>query len=608
MSKRLISLTVLLSASILSSLALCEWAAASGDLAPLGQKPARTVVVDGQSEQIIEVKFEDQSGIRLRDGQWTGGFAELMVDLNGVVAAFDGRIRRTFSQSEEWLDAYRTSGEQKSGKRLHDLNLFFCVDLPEGGLSGELCDMLNSFAVVELAYPVSLPHDPSLPAVAPAVPMAAAALGMMPVSPDFTNNQGYRGAAPTGVDAVYGNTFSGGKGVGITVIDCETGWTDDHEDLINKAHGNFVGYTPAPYPWNHGTSVLGEIVGEDNGFGVLGLATEPEIKLSTHSPVGGTTNIPGAIMNAAAVAGAGDVIVVEIQCYNGPPAPHPCEYEASTFATIQTATANGVHVIAAAGSGNNNLDSSAYGGAFDLSVRDSGSIIVGASDGASLNKADFSNYGNRLTSHGWGYYVTSSGYGDLYYLPSNPDRTAYTSTFSGTSSATPIVTGAALSVIGTHREAFNFDIDPTALRTLMKDTGTPQGTGGTIGTRPNIRAAVRAMGIPEIAVTGNLIPGGSVTVTSYGTPGDTVGLFWSAGLAPTPFHHGRAGYLFLDMTTMVWLFSNGTIGGAGTHSMTYSIPPNPALSGFVSHCQGYQLFQSGPGWGSLSNVVSWTVQ
>ena len=602
-----ISLTALLSAGVLSSLALCGQSTAAGELAPLGQKPIKTVVVEGQSDRIVEIKFEDQTGFRLRDGLWTGGSAELMNDLNAVVAAFDGEIRRTFSQSEEWLDAYRASGEQKGGKRLHDLNLFYCVDLPQGGLVGELCDTLNSFQVVELAYPISLPFDPSLPA-AQAIPLAAMSLGLLPVSPDFTSSQQYRGPAPTGVDAEYGNTFSGGKGVGITVIDCETGWTDDHEDLVNKAQGNFVGYTPAPYPWNHGTAVLGEILGEDNGFGVLGLATDVEVKMSTHSPVGGTTNIPGSIMNAAAVAGTGDVIVVEIQCYNGPPAPHPCEYEASTFATIQTATANGVHVIAAAGNGSNNLDSSSYGGAFDLAVRDSGSIMVGASDGALLNAAGFSNYGSRLTSHGWGYDVTSTGYGDLYYLPSNPDRTAYTDGFSGTSSATPIVTGAALNLIGMHREAFNFDIDPIVLRTLMKDTGTPQGTGGIIGTRPNIRAAVREMGVPEIAVSGSMIPGGTVTVTSYGTPGDTAGMFWSAGLAATPFHHGRAGYLFLDMTTMVWLFSGATIGGAGQHSITYNIPPNPALSGFESHLQGYQLFQSGPGWGSLSNYVSWTVQ
>ena len=50
------------------------------------------------------------------------------------------------------------------------------------------------------------------------------------------------------------------------------------------------------------------------------------------------------------------------------PAPHPCEYDPAIFATVEAATANGVHVYAAAGNGGQNLDSAAYGGALALSV------------------------------------------------------------------------------------------------------------------------------------------------------------------------------------------------------------------------------------------------
>ena len=64
-------------------------------------------------------------------------------------------------------------------------------------------------------------------------------------------------------------------------------------------------------------------------------------------------------------------------------------------------------------------------------------VMVGASNGSSLDIASFSNFGSRLDAHGWGFNVTTSGYGGLY---NGGTLETYTSTFSGTSSATPIVT------------------------------------------------------------------------------------------------------------------------------------------------------------------------
>lgn len=575
-------------------------AVAAGERAPLLIKPKTTVVAEGRSDRIIEVKFRHDSAVRLRNGQLRGASADQVEAVNALVEAEGASLRRTFMQSEAWLESWHRQGESRSGLELHDLNLFFCVDLPEGAPAAAICDVLNSLDVVEIAWPAAIPSDPTIPAV-------TLCLAVMAPTPDFQNQQGYRGPAPTGVDADYGNTFSGGKGIGVTIIDCETGWTDDHEDLINKAQGRFVGYTPARYPWDHGTAVLGEIVGEDNGIGVLGLATDAEVYMSTHSPVGGTTNIPGSVMNAAAVATTGDVIVIEIQCYGTPPGPFPCEYDPTMFATVQAATANGVHVIAAAGNGNNDLDQPAYGGAFDLNVRDSGAIMVGASDGSSLNKASFSNYGTRCSSHGWGFNVTTTGYGALWNDPADPDRREYTDGFSGTSSATPIVTGAATALISMHRESFKSEIDPIDLRTLLEATGTPQGSGGQIGTRPDLRTAIRSLGIPEVQVSGNLVPGGQVDVTNHGTSGDLYALFWSADLAANPLHLAKAGYLFLEPVGLQ-IAAIGSIGASGQANLSFGIPNDGGLSGFESHFQSVQQFNSGPGDSSFSNYATWEIQ
>ena len=54
-------------------------------------------------------------------------------------------------------------------------------------------------------------------------------------------------------------------------------------------------------------------------------------------------------------------------------------------------------------------------------------------------RCGFSNYGSRVDCQGWGFEVTSTGYGSL--QGGGSRDLWYTDTFSGTSSASPIVTG-----------------------------------------------------------------------------------------------------------------------------------------------------------------------
>jgi len=63
--------------------------------------------------------------------------------------------------------------------------------------------------------------------------------------------------------------------------------------------------------------------------------------------------------------------------------------ERAVKSAIQTATANGRIVVAYAGNGNCDLDDAGFGGAFDPTdtTQDSGSIIVGAGEKNTRNKA-----------------------------------------------------------------------------------------------------------------------------------------------------------------------------------------------------------------------------
>lgn len=552
-------------------------------------KPVATTITGDHSTTEIGLKFAHGSGVKIRDGRFAASApSDELTRIGEHLAGLQVKVSPLFQQDRKWLVQWVATGEARSGKTLHDLTLFYRLEFAKGTDVGVLCDKLNSFEIVEIAWPFGRVEDPSA-RPSTAKPAAVAA------TPNFQGQQDYRKRAPLGVDADYGNSFSGGLGIGTMIADVETGWTHDHEDIINKAHNKFVGLMGAPYPWDHGTAVLGELIGEANGFGVLGICADASIVLSSH--LGNASNNPTAMAAGAQALSPGDTLVIEVQCYNGPPAPHPCEYDPAVFAVVQSATANGIHVFAAAGNGNRDLDSSAYGGAFTRSVRDSGSVIVGASNGSSLNKASFSNYGSRVDVHGWGENVVTTGYGNL---QSGPPTEEYTSSFSGTSSATPIATGAGVILNSIHREAFGTDMTPLVLRDLLTRTGTPQGTGGQIGPRPNVRAAIRDLGIPELAIEGRFVPGGQLVVSSIGEAGDSYfGFLTVNGQRAAPLYVPPFGYFFLADPVVV--FATGAIGPNGVSNDVIPIPSSPLMSGVAVRIQELQIFNNKPGTGSLSN-------
>src|SRR5690606_31178240 len=65
--------------------------------------------------------------------------------------------------------------------------------------------------------------------------------------------------------------------------------------------------------------------------------------------------------------------------------------------------------------------------------------------------------------------------------------------FSGTSSATPIVTSCAIVLLSRYKELTGEYMTPLQLRDLLIDTGIPQGSGGHIGPLPDMEAALGAL-------------------------------------------------------------------------------------------------------------------
>ena len=321
--------------------------------------------------------------------------------------------------------------------------------------------------------------------------------------------QGYLDAAPDGIDARWAWLQPNSEGVGVGLVDLEQGWIPGHEDLAaasptllfnDNRHG--VG----TYIGDHGTAVLSEIVGVDNTRGVVGIAPSVSyVRMVSHfeAASGTALHVADAIVSAISNMNAGDVLLLEVQ-RSSPPL--PTETDGADFDAIRLAVANGIVVIEAAGNGNNDLDTWTSAGLTilnraSLNFRDSGAIMVGASlSTVPHDRADFSNFGSRIDCYAWGEDIVSAGYANRSSMLSlggegtgtfNDD---YTASFGGTSGASPIIVGAALTIQGMYKATAMSLLSPLQMRSLLSNpaTGTAQGAGlaGNIGVMPNLRAII----------------------------------------------------------------------------------------------------------------------
>lgn len=316
---------------------------------------------------------------------------------------------------------------------------YYILQTQNGEQEEELVDRLKKSSLIEDVY-MKKQEKITPPEVQPS------SVSLNPNNNPRFKQQGYLEAAPYGINAPFAWEVQGGKGNGITFVDMEYGWLLNHEDLVHQNIELMSGINIDQHV-GHGTSVLGIVSSEDNEVGNIGIAPKAKAKVISQIRDNGQYNTADAILSAVNQLEAGDVLLLEAQAsFDGYGDKYlPVEVQPDIFDAIRAGTDKGVVIIEAGANGWNDLDQFKDRNGKQIlnrnskDFKDSGAIMVGAgSSSLPHERMWFSNYGSRIDVYGWGENVDTT--------TAEQSRSAvnlYTSSFSGTSSASPIIAGAA---------------------------------------------------------------------------------------------------------------------------------------------------------------------
>ncbi len=446
----------------------------------------------------IYVKFVEGSDVLLRDGRFSDESGLRLQTVNGLLQASSASdVRPTFKGDRDRFRRLKAFGEAKSGVTGPDLSLWFTLQVPGGKAAlAHTLNALNADPAVEIAHPAP---QVELATVRPDHPAKAAAPAPGG-TPDFTGEQHYLYDPPVGLNAPAAWSIPGGKGAGMKFIDVELAWVEDHEDFTADNHFYLGGAPEDPGYNDHGTAVLGEVVGTHNSYGVDGFAADVQFGMVAID-INQYPDTAQYFQEAVDNLDAGDVWLIELQMYPSGRDATPMEYVQVNYDVIWTGVfSRGVVCVEAGANGSQDLDSAVWGGIFDRTVRDSGAIMVGAGTPTGRVAESFTNYGSRMDVHAWGSQIYTTGYGDAYNGGSL--QTEYTASFGGTSGASPMIVGSSLCLQGIARANLLRVLEPLELRALLHDTGIEHlDPSREIGPRPDLSAAaamVLSLGTPVV--------------------------------------------------------------------------------------------------------------
>lgn len=474
------------------------------------------------------------------------------------------KVERYFQQSYVELQELRNRGlVLGASPPAADLNLYFKVRVSTPEIAQELAIELKAMNGVSTAYVQPGPAPPPV--------------DIPPTTPDWTSSQDYFESPLDGTNMFQVAGVLGARGRNIRVTDCEYDYVYDHEDL-ELDFSRYVGGTPIGLFSDHGTAVFGQFYGQDNGYGVTGGVPNCDPYFATEYATTFGFDPTQAIINAAGASSANDVILLEMQTFGPNNAFVPEEWTQASFDAIQNATNAGIHVVEAGANGGQDLDDAIFNGLFDVNVRDSGAIIVGAGSSTQAQvKLSFTSRGSRVDCQGWGEAIYTAGYGWLFQAGTD-DRQDYTQAFGGTSGASPIVTSAVTSLLGAMQAHGMTMPTPIQVRDALRVTGSPQPAWdeatGRIGPQPDMEELFEWFGLPtgmRHAPTADL--GGMLNVDLEGNPNESWTLYRAFD---TVVQSTVAGTRVLG-NQQFGVIASGNLNASGAATYSATVPNLPVL-------------------------------
>jgi hypothetical protein len=422
---------------------------------------------------------------------------------------------------------------------------------------------------------------------------------------------------PSGIDVRFAWGVPGGTGNLATVIDVESGFLFDHEDLpaISTWGLNI-------YEQDHGAAVLSIIAGCRSNHGVTGIAHHAAVRHFSPNQ-GASWSTAAAITAAALQSNPGAVIAVEQQGYlhvaetwncrtNAPETPVTCdgrwapaEHWFAEFHAIQFATSLGHIVVEAAGNSGMDLTALGHPRLPQGHVNESGAIMVSGStsdadDRAMHPTSRFINAGERSDLSAWEDSVVAAGFGNLLTVGGDANQ-RYTMTFSGTSSATAIVAGAATAFMSMLRSATgNMNVNPYRVRDFFGRVGYQQ-TAPFVGQHragPVVNHGMLANVFRERLVGDALAQGFEQAPEPVATGGNihAVGVGWGGAIVQNTYRGGAwAGWSTLP-----------GVGGNADWLAAHGAPQSASAEVFLRRqWDGRLLWSRRTNFGSTGSYLSW---
>ncbi|KYG34684.1 S8 family peptidase [Bacillus gaemokensis] len=468
----------------------------------------KQIKADGNRQAVKQliVKFKNEANLPSKDGiEKVIKEEKYNVELTEIFAEYPNitlnRLFRSLNPTE-----IKNLGEeiQESDHISSNLLNYYIVEAPVDVDIQTLLVKFEKSSLVETAYlqEKQAPPEVQLPA-----------LSVNPYDEPRLARQGYLEAAPLGINAPYAWSIKGGDGKGTTFVDMEYGWLLNHEDLVNQNIELISGQNKSEHH-DHGTSVLGIVSAEDNNKGGIGIAPKAKVKVVSQIRDNGSYNTADAILSAVHNLQAGDILLLEAQAtYDGYGDKYlPVEVKPDIFDAIRMGVNKGIIIIEAGANGGNDLDQFKDRNGKQVlnrnspDFKDSGAIIVGAASARVPHKRSyFSNYGSRVDVYGWGNAVDTTDAKPNQYMTN-----LYTSSFGGTSGASPIIAGAAASIQGIAKANLGKTYTPSQLRSILSNPGTGTKSNDPIsdkiGVLPDLKAILSNLGFsPNLSNNSSII-------------------------------------------------------------------------------------------------------